>query len=272
MGTNDIPPSHVPPSYHFVGTTLLALSGALWTTTYILMFLRSRADRTYSMPLFALAVNVSWELVMGFYVAEAWLETYVICIWLLIDMGLVYNVLLNGPSEWAHTPIVARNLGKIWLGMMVWCSVGFYAFSKWWIDNKIGASPGKIYKGVLEGAPDTTALGFWTAQFAQTNLGVLLVVQLVVRGHSGGHSYAIWACRFVGTVLVQVFSCGYAWWVWPEAHGYWASPFSVFMLVTATGSDLVYLFVMWRVRKQEVVLPDGRKVSKETAAKMRKVR
>ena len=40
--------------------------GMLWTLAYLLIIRQGFLDRTYGMPLAALCVNLSWELVFAF--------------------------------------------------------------------------------------------------------------------------------------------------------------------------------------------------------------
>lgn len=260
MVNTDITPPHVPWHYHLVCDTLMGSCGVLWTVTYILMYLRSSADRTYSMPLFALSTNVAWEIVHGFYISEDLFEGGIFMVWLTIDVGLVYTLLTHGRREWSHTPIVSQNLGKIFLGLMIWCTLCFWAFAKWWLDEDINLKPGKVYAG-REG-PDTTELGFWTALFAQINLSAWLLVQLIVRGHSRGTSYGIWGCRALGTVLAQHLGYGYCWWVWPEAFWYVVNPLALVLMGSVLVLDGIYPIVLWWVQKGEVVMADGTRVGK----------
>jgi hypothetical protein len=142
------------------------------------------------MPLFALAQNFAWEMVYALYVTETRLEFAVFTVWMLIDSGLVYYMLKHGKNEWAHAPFVQRYLGTIFVVLIVYCSLGQYAFAKWWIDNDMGKREGKFYRGVV--GPDTTELGFWSSALAQAYLSAASLAQLLVRQHSGGVTWGIW--------------------------------------------------------------------------------
>ena len=43
-----------------VVTATVVLSGIAWTITYVALVYRGFKDRTYGMPLAALALNISW--------------------------------------------------------------------------------------------------------------------------------------------------------------------------------------------------------------------
>ena len=190
MGSNDIPPSHIPT--HVVPTcnTLLQIGGSLWTICYILLWRQSILTRSYGMPLFALSFNFAWEFVYALFVAEALLERIVFGTWLLLDCGMVWGALRYGREEWNHAPWVKRNLGWVILGMVLYCGSGHWAFAEWWIANEVGKKEGKIYRGAV--GPDTTELGFWSAGLSQAYLSAASLGQLLIRQHSGGVSWGVW--------------------------------------------------------------------------------
>jgi len=56
------------------------------------------------------------------------------------------------------------------------------------------------------------------------------------------------------------------WWYWPEAHGYVVSWPSAVIWGGSIGCDVIYPFVLQRVRREETVLPDGSLMSKHSRA------
>tara|TARA_R110002060_G_scaffold35961_2_gene46858 strand:+ start:431 stop:958 length:528 start_codon:yes stop_codon:yes gene_type:complete len=165
MGSNDIPPSHVPSHYLPVSNLLLLFGGTLWTLCYILFTQASLQDRTYGMPLPALSLNIAWEFIFSLYVSETLLEKSVFSIWLLIDLGLVYGMLKYGREEWKDRPWVGRWLGSVFWSATAWCTMGMWAFCRWWIEERVGGGRiGKVYRGV-KGEVDTTELGYCELQY-----------------------------------------------------------------------------------------------------------
>jgi hypothetical protein len=197
MGSNDIPPPHVPANYVFITNTLLQIGGILWTICYILLTYTSFRTRSYGMPLFALSFNFAWELIYGFYVSETPLETLVFGGWSILDIFMVLGVIRYGSSEWKHSPIVGNNLGKVVIGMTIWCCGFHYVSATWWIENEIGKKEGKFYGGRV--GPDMTELAFWSAAVSQAYLSAASLGQLIIRQHTGGVSWSIW--------WVPCFSC-----------------------------------------------------------------
>ncbi|KAK1623336.1 integral membrane protein [Colletotrichum phormii] len=224
------------------------------------MSIRSHRTKSYGMPLFALALNLSWELIYAARVAEHPLERLGFLVWLLLDVPLVYTTLKNAKYEWRHAPLVAQNIGAILAVMVALGAAANYA-SKWWAGR--------------EGF-DCTELAFWTAGLAQFAVGTGCLAMLLVRGHSGGTSYAIWFCRALGTLTGWIGSTGLLWWYWPEPHGFFVNPMGIFLMTTCLACDIAYPFILAVVRRSEQVLSDGRLVSgisvKQSAAPIMKKR
>lgn len=82
------------------------------------------------MPLLALALNISWEGVYAFYVAEPPLERFVFTLWLAIDCGMVYGMIKYAKYEWPHSLIVARKIGTIFTMMVTGATLGHWTFEK----------------------------------------------------------------------------------------------------------------------------------------------
>ncbi|ORY58490.1 uncharacterized protein BCR38DRAFT_447456 [Pseudomassariella vexata] len=264
MGSSDIPPPHAPPWLIPLSTLFLGTGVLFWVLTYILMTRRGLATQSYGMPIVGLAINVSWEIIYGFYVAEAWLEKSGFLFWLLLDLGVIYTTVRYAPLEWRDggRQVVGRHMGWI-LGFMLLVGCwGHYAFASWWLSRPgvgVGDKTGKWFHG--EEGYDTTELAYWSAGVSQLVLSAGSLAMLLVRGHSGGTGYVIWFCRFVGSVSGMGLCNALLWWYWPEAHGYFLHPLGVFMCGLSLLCDLSYPFLLWQVRRTERMLPDGRLVA-----------
>lgn len=194
MGSSDVAPPHVPDWVVPLSTVALGVGVLFWDATYILMTLRSLRTKSYSMPLLGLALNVSWEIVYALYVCEAALETAGFTFWLILDVGLIYTTIRFAPYEWEATSgWVGRHVASILAVMTAVGCVGHFAFVSWWLSRPgigHGDKAGKWYFGQDE--YDTTELAYWSAGVAQMVDSVGSLAMLLVRGHSGGTSYAIW--------------------------------------------------------------------------------
>jgi len=194
MAITDTPPPDCPSWLMAAYTVLLSIGVLFWDATYILMTRRALVTKSYGMPLLALAINLSWELVLVVFVCETVLDTIGFLCWLLLDIGLVYTTIRFGPRDWEGTnPWIGHNIGWILGAMTAVGFVGQYLFSTWWLSELgigLGNKKGKWWKGT-EGI-DTSELTFWTAAVAQLVLSAGSIAMLLVRGHSGGTGYGIW--------------------------------------------------------------------------------
>lgn len=204
MGCEDHPPAHVPSHVVPVSNALLQLGGGIWTVCYVMLVVSAGRTKSYGMPMFALALNLAWEGVYALLVPGAQtIEKIGFATWLIIDCGLIHGLLTSGRRyEWAHAPLVQRHLGKIFAIMCLGCTLLHYGFATWWIANGVGMHRGKLYNGKV--GPDMTELAFWSASVCQACLSVTSLCQLVIRGHSGGVSWTVWALRASGTLLGMV--------------------------------------------------------------------
>ncbi|KAF4973254.1 hypothetical protein FSARC_409 [Fusarium sarcochroum] len=258
MGSSDIAPPSAPAWLVPASTACLSTGVAFWLLAYVFMVRRSFATHATPAPLLALGLNLAWEVVYAFGVCEAPIETFGFTLWLLLDIPVLYATLKTAPRSFASSPLVARNVPLLLFIIFVVGLVGNGVFVWWWLKEPhrgYGIKWGKTWKG-LE-ARDTTELSFWSAGVAQTIFSVSALAMLLQRGHSGGQSYAIWFCRFVGTVMGLPITCVLLWWYWPEAHGFVLHPLGLFLIGTSILCDLAYPFLLAYVRTTERILPDG---------------
>lgn len=84
---------------------LIGISGLFWTIVYILIIRRDFADKTFGMPLAALAINIAWEMrfSMLFYSPEIMLLPQIInTVWALFDVIIVVTVFKFGAPAFAQ--------------------------------------------------------------------------------------------------------------------------------------------------------------------------
>lgn len=151
-----------------------ALSGIFWSISYILMARKSFRDKSYSMPIYCLCINISWETVFGFIYGPGLLNAIVFGQWMIVDIFLVYATVKYGAYEWRRQPLVARNLG--------------------WI----------IFAGIICGLVLNLAIAytfipivgrqvvFFTAWPLQLVINVGYIAQVLARGSTRGQSWGIW--------------------------------------------------------------------------------
>ncbi|KAJ5490656.1 hypothetical protein N7453_011481 [Penicillium expansum] len=128
-----------------------AISGILWSISYILMTKKAFKDRSYAMPLHCLCLNITLEAVYGFVYGPGLLNQLVFAQWMIFDVVLFYAILRSAPYAWRQSPLVAQHLA----GIIV---VGHIYPENW--------SEGRVYDRMAHAGPyqsklDSTATVAW---------------------------------------------------------------------------------------------------------------
>ncbi|MEP0710426.1 hypothetical protein [Algoriphagus sp.] len=85
-----------------VSSFFIALCGLGWIIAYVEALRLGFRDKTYGIPFITLALNFTWEI---YYTYQGYLEfgshvsTYVNCVWVLIDVGILYTYFKYGHQE-----------------------------------------------------------------------------------------------------------------------------------------------------------------------------
>jgi len=77
----------------------ILLSGIAWTITYIALVYRGFKDKSYGMPMAALALNFTWEFTFSIIYpphAHGIMEIIINTIWMICDIGIVSSFLMYG--------------------------------------------------------------------------------------------------------------------------------------------------------------------------------
>jgi hypothetical protein len=82
-------------------TFLTALSGLAWTVVYIEAIRVGFTQRTYALPVVALALNIAWESIYSVWglTTDPGLQSTINVVWALADVVIVYTFFRYGRSE-----------------------------------------------------------------------------------------------------------------------------------------------------------------------------
>jgi hypothetical protein len=160
------------------------ISGFGWAAAYVLILRRGYLEKTYGMPLAALGVNLSWELVFAAWIHPplldewAWLWTGINWVWLALDVAILIQVLRNGPQEsWpSRLYFYGAVAAALALGLAGVLAVT-YQFKDW--------------------------EGQWTS-FASNLMMSILFVNLLYRRGIRGQSVYIALCKLVGSLAAGI--------------------------------------------------------------------
>ena len=173
--------------------TLAIISGLCWTLVYSEAIRVSLRDRTYAMPVFALGLNLAWEVLYaadglahwGRYGAFGQVQSVVNLVWACFDVALVWAFFRFGRHAW---PQLDRSL-VILLGVSA-LVVGAAVQGVFFVE--FGPRDAPVY-----------------AAFAQNLLMSVLFVDLLLRrGNAAGQSMVIAYAKLIGT-LAPTLSLGF---------------------------------------------------------------
>jgi paspaline synthase len=220
-----------PPDYYlWVQDYVTILMGILWIAAYILYIRQSYRDKSYGMPILSLCANIAWEFVYGVINPPGFAEFVTFLPYFLVDLGLVYTTIKFGPYEWAHSPIVKKNLPLI---MLVGC--GMLTWAQWAIAV--------LFDDVHEAS-------FWSGFACQLIGSWAALAQLISRASTRGHTIAIWWYRFTGT-LCAIFVFQWRVYYYPQDYTYIHTHAANFIFFASEIGELAYPVVFMYIRRRE---------------------
>jgi hypothetical protein len=164
-----------------MGSSLAALCGLAWTAVYVLAIRQGIRDRTFAMPIAALATNISWEFQFSFVRPPDGVVQHVInVLWFAADCGLVWTVLRYGRREF---PYLSR-----WA--FGGCFAALLAFAYAGMDL--------VSTQLDDGGGTITAFG------SNVVMSGLFLGMLASRRSTRGQSLGIALCKLIGTAAASV--------------------------------------------------------------------
>lgn len=210
---------------------LVVLSGLCWAAVYVEAIRVGVRDKTYAIPIFALALNLAWEGLYAFHGlflapgagAFMRLHTGVNLVWVAFDVAILWTFFKFGHNAW---PQLGRSLvylmGILALVVGVAVQLVFYF--------EFGPRDGGTY-----------------AAYAQNLLmSILFIDVLMRRGGPSGQSMVIAWAKLFGT-LAPTISLGFL------------SGFNLYVVVFGALCllfDAIYVVALWSVRDADRTVPD----------------
>jgi hypothetical protein len=166
-----------------IKTILILVSGLCWTLVYIEGIRLGIRDQSYAIPFYALALNLSWELLHTYFGfrTKIDLQTIINAVWFLFDVGILYTYLKYG-KKYFPANLAYWFLPWSVLGLFTAFSVE-YAFVK-----EFGIFAGGAYAAFLQ----------------NLLMSVLFIAMLVRRGSTEGQSLTIAVSKWLGTLAPTV--------------------------------------------------------------------
>ena len=160
---------------------LALISGIAWTIVYFDSIRIGIRQKTYAMPFWALALNISWELlysILGLQDKSISVQTGINIIWFILDLGLLTTYIIYGKK---HFPTTFKPIGfTIWTitGLVISFMLQYVFFIEF------GKSGGASYSAYLQ----------------NLLMSILFIGMLAQRGSSEGQTLLIAISKWVGTL------------------------------------------------------------------------
>lgn len=203
---------------------LSCICGFFWTVVYIDSIRIGIKDRSYAMPLWALGLNISWELLYFVNGLGLDVQTIINGTWFLFDIGLVYTYFRYGRKY------ITQDIHARW----------FYL----WGVLVLIVSFLLQYIFFLEFHIPTSAI--YTAFLQNLLMSILFINMLVKRGSSEGQTMIIAVSKCIGSLASSILfgMVGFFFVIEPSTF--------VFVLgILILFFDLLYIVMLVKVKKNE---------------------
>jgi hypothetical protein len=169
-----------------IDTFLLLLSGIAWSIVYIDAIRIGLRDKTYAMPLWALALNIAWEFlnaILGYKAVGITLQITINSIWFFLDLGLLYTFFRFG-----HKYFPKHQPGHWFYAWGVFALVTSFIIQFMFL-KEFGLLMGAVYSAFLQ----------------NLSMSVLFINMLSQRSTSDGQSLLIAISKCIGTLAPTIY-------------------------------------------------------------------
>ena len=184
----------------------LILEAIFWFSAYVLVVRRSFKDKSYGMPIFAMAGNITWEFILaaGFvrscpYAWSTCPETFFQSLNLIsmsIDVLILITILKYGRNQFSNPFIKKYFYPIIIYAILTFFTMQLAFMKQFGILNPYSSDPQYI-PVYDQGGPYT---GFALAMM----MGILLINMLVTREDLSGQSLYIGVCMLLGNFFAYI--------------------------------------------------------------------
>ena len=183
---------------------LTLISGAAWTVVYLSLIRTGFRDKTYGMPLFALALNLGWEAVYtiyGFTTDIENIQTWVNLVWCMFDIAILYTYFKYGREDFEK--YADRKFFAPWtILIFIMAFILQYGFLNSFPEASAPGLDDCLYFV-------NSNLGCWYSAFIQNLImSVLFINMLALRKSRRGQNLTIGVSKWIGTLAPTItFGC-----------------------------------------------------------------
>jgi hypothetical protein len=225
---------------------MAALSGLFWTITYVLIIKRGFQDGAHGMPMWALAMNISWEFIYSFVTPSPAPQIYINIVWFLFDVVILYHFLKSWKLDYPQ--IRERYFYPFFLLVMATAFLGvlFIQYD--------GTHPGVMNLEASKGY--SLGMGRAYSAFGMNMLMSILYVGMILqRGNVSGQSIYIALAKMIGTIFADIPFIMY-----PKSTITPGTPHAdeflfPYMYAVILIFDLIYVILVYRKCKEQGINP-----------------
>lgn len=205
-----------------MGLFLTLMSGICWTVVYIELIRRGFKDKTYGMPLFALGLNIAWEVLYsidGLFINQKFIPAQSVAnvVWALCDVIILITYFKYGKK---YFPQNAKKYFVSFSILAIATCVVFQLAFYLQFENVVAASQ---YSAFAQNAA----------------MSIMFLIMLFNRNSVEGQSLTIAICKCLGTLA-------------PTILGGFIESINIYIILTGSISfvfDIIYIIFLIKFRK-----------------------
>ncbi|WP_394834918.1 hypothetical protein LVJ94_51310 [Pendulispora rubella] len=172
---------------------LALVGGIAWMVVYVAIVYRGLKDKTYGMPLPALALNIAWEFVFSFLAPGTFAPQVAInVIWFFLDLAILYTYFKYGRKEFPKWVDPKWFVPWIVVALLGGFSLQYGAVLEF---------PHAVVGATME---DARVVQTYCAYLTNLVIAVTFIGMLVRRNGVEGQSMTIAISKWIGTAAVTV--------------------------------------------------------------------
>ena len=207
------------------------LGCVLWGAAYLLVIVTCFRQKTYGIPLAAICMNITWEILSVFFWVAVRREPafhYADIAWLCMDLVIISQLLRYGRQQQTIRQI-RDQFYPVVAGTLILAFLGQYTFPMTYRDQD----------------------GFVLAFIINMGMSILFVFMFFARPDLRGLSYPVAWLKMLGTLCESIMCVKWMPATHPEITNF---SFFYFLYVTTFVFDCIYIGQLWAARR-ELALP-----------------
>jgi hypothetical protein len=206
---------------HLLDNTLLmnvtVLGDICWAVAYILIIIQCFRQKTYGLPLAAIAMNITWEIQYSLIEPPRCdngtvdvVKQAMILAWVVLDLFLVYQLYRYGRAE-QHIAEIRRHFPLVVTGTILLAAVGHLAFSTYDQARALPVSGmiinfvmSILFVGMAYNRPHLRGLSWSGAWFRVAGNGLIFFANIFLMQEDPVHLRAFFLFLFGGTALFDI--------------------------------------------------------------------